>query len=273
MLKCLKESFNYTNKYIILATPLILFSLISSLYMVFSMNGNLISMLIAIILFFLMFSAFLAGWFYMTANVIRNGDREDPNSILKEFPAGVGEYMLSAMGLLFNTLVIMIIMTIVSYFIGMKLIGSIGISPDAFSKSLESVETLKAFLSSLTAIQLAKLNYWNLLIFCTMIFTYFLLLFYAPAIFFKTKNPFKALFVGIKDIFSRYFFKNVLVFLILFITYFVFSVLSTVFQANTILYFIFTLINFYYLVLAVIFLFNYYHTNYIKIGSNVDMTV
>ena len=273
MIKCFKESFNYTNKYIILATPLILFSLLSSLYLLFSLNGNLISMLIAVVLFFLMLSAFLSGWLYMTSNVIKNEDREDPNSLLKEFPSGVGEYMLPTIGMLFNTFIVITLIMVVSYIIGLKFIGSTGIAPDAFSKAMTSITALKTFVSSLSSEQLTKLNYWNLLIFFTMVFTYYVLMFYAPAVFFKTKNPFKGLFISIKDVLTRHFFKNILLFLILFTTYFVISVFSTIFQANAVLYFVFTLINFYYLVLAVLFLFNYYYTNYVKIGSNVDMTV
>ena len=65
MLNCIKESFNLTNKYIILATPLILFSLLSSLYILFSLGGNLVSLLIALILFILMLAAFVSGWSFM----------------------------------------------------------------------------------------------------------------------------------------------------------------------------------------------------------------
>ena len=89
MLNCLKESFKLTNKYIILATPLILFSLLSSLYILFSLGGNLISLIIAFILFTLMLSAFLSGWFFMIRECIKKTDNEDPNALIKFFPEGV----------------------------------------------------------------------------------------------------------------------------------------------------------------------------------------
>ena len=99
MKNCIKNSFNHTNKYIILATPLILFSLLSSLYLAFTAgSGKLLNMLIAIILFFLMFTAFIAGWFNMITVSLKNPDRENVNSLMSEFPAGVGEYMLPMMG-------------------------------------------------------------------------------------------------------------------------------------------------------------------------------
>lgn len=73
MLNCIKESFNLTNKYIILATPLILFSLLSSLYILFSLGGNLVSLLIALVLFILMLAAFISGWSFMLKPVYRSG--------------------------------------------------------------------------------------------------------------------------------------------------------------------------------------------------------
>ena len=51
MKKSFSEIFNTTNKYIILATPLILFSLFSSVYLAASATGKLINLLVAIILF------------------------------------------------------------------------------------------------------------------------------------------------------------------------------------------------------------------------------
>ena len=82
MLNCIKESFNLTNKYIILATPLILFSLLSSLYILFSLGGNLVSLLIALVLFILMLAAFISGWSFMLKNSVQEPERDDPNSCL-----------------------------------------------------------------------------------------------------------------------------------------------------------------------------------------------
>ena len=84
MLSYIKDSFQLTNKYIILATPLILFSLLSSLYILFSVGGNLLSLLIALVLFGLMVGAFLSGWFFMIKTCVSNPEQEDPNGLLKE---------------------------------------------------------------------------------------------------------------------------------------------------------------------------------------------
>ena len=271
MINCIKESFKLTNKYIILATPLILFSLLSSLYILFSVNGNLVSLVIAVVLFTLMLTAFLAGWFFMIKICVEKPDTDDdPNALIKEFPAGVGEYFLPALGLIFVMFVVSLIILAAAYFAGMKSIGQIGISAESFSKALESKEALKNFLGSLSEEQLFRLNAWNVLLFSSMSLTYFVIMLYSPVMFFKEKNPFKAYFISLKDLFSRKFFKTLGLYLILFISYFILSILTTVFGMNIIMHFIFTLINFYYLVFAGVLVFNYYYINFIRIGGNLD---
>ena len=269
MLSYIKDSFQLTNKYIILATPLILFSLLSSLYILFSVGGNLLSLLIALLLFGLMVGAFLSGWFFMIKTCVSKPEQEDPNVLLKEFPAGVGEYFLPVLGLMINTMVISVLLILVSYFVGMKLIGDIGITPEALTKGMESFAAMKTFLGSLTQEQIFKLNAWNMLLFFTMSVTYFLIMFYSPALFFKDKNPFKAYFVSLKDLFSKKIFTNFGLFLILFVSYFILSIFTTLFGANVIMHFIFTLINFYYLVFVAVMVYNYYYKNFVQINEVV----
>ena len=273
MLKIIRDSFNLTNKYIVLATPLILFSLLSSLYLAFSLKGNVLSMAFAVILFFLMTCAFLSGWFFMIAECVKTPDNSDPNEILKDFTEGVGEYFLQVIGMLAFSFCIGIILFFISYFIGMKLIGDTGISSAEFSAAMTSVDSLKTFLTSLSNEQLIKLNLWNILLFLTMSFTYFVIIFYSPAMFLKDKNAFTSLIAALKDLFSRHFFKNVFLFLFIFVVYSILSVLTTIFGINIFAHFIFTLANFYFFVFAVVLVYNYYYANFVKIGSNVDTRV
>ncbi|MBR1775742.1 hypothetical protein IJ750_01540 [bacterium] len=273
MLNIIRESFDLTNKYIILATPLILFSLISSLYLAFSLHGNIVSMAIAVILFFLMLGAFLSGWFYMILKCIKYPDTEEPNQVIKEFTEGVGEYFLPVLGMLIKTFFVAVILFIISYIAGMKLIGDTGISSTEISAALTSVESLKTFLLSLSNEQLIKINAWNILLFLTMSFTYFLIMFYSPAMFFKEKNPIKSFWIAIKDLFSRHFFKNLLLFIFIFIVYSIISILMTIFGENVFAHFILTLLNFYFFVFAVVLVYNYYYANFVKIGSNIDTRI
>ena len=253
MFNYIKNSYKITNKCIVLATPLILFSLLSSLYILFSTGGNAISITCALILFVLMLAAFLSGWFYMVKLCVNNPDMEDINSLFKEFPSGVGEFFLSVLGALFNIAVVVAVLFCISYFVGMKFIGSVGISAAAMVGVFDSVENLRSFLLSLSEEQLFRLNAWNLLLLVTMMF--------------------KAFWISLKDLFSRKFLSNVFLYSILFVSYFVLSILSSIFAMNVFTHFIFTIINFYYTVFVAVLLFNYYYNNFVKIGGMLDKEI
>lgn len=273
MIKSINESFKFSNKYLVLATPLILFSLFSGIYLVFSLHGNTLSMFFAVILFFMMLAAFASGWLYMIMIALKDDSREDPNSLIKEFPSGVGEYFLPVLGMVFNGIIVSGLVLFAGYLIGIKFIGDPGIAPQAFSKAMESAVNLKQFLLSLTKEQFIRLNLWNMLLLASVSFSYFIMMFYPPAIMFKSKNPFKAFFIALKDLFNRKFLKNLSLYIFIFSLYAVISILSAMLGNNIILHFIMTLVNFYYMMFTAVLILNYYYSNYIKIGSNIDTTV
>lgn len=271
----MKKVFELTNKYIILATPLILFSLISSIYIAISAHGALINLIIALVLFVLMTSAFIAGWFNMVKHAVLQPEREDANFLIKEFIPGVGEYFLPSLGAFVNIMFFSIIILLLTAFAGIKLIGDPGISSEALNAALQNQEALKAFLTSLTQEQLIKINAWNLILLGAMALTYFLEILYLPAMFFKNKNPFIAFFIGLKDLFSRKFFITLGIYLLIFVIYFVLSIFSALFMGNVILHFIITLANFYFITCASIGVFNYYYNNFVQtqIGQNIDTRI
>lgn len=273
MFKLIKESFCLTNKYIVLATPLILFSLISSLYILFSMRGNKIGLIISIILFFLMLGAFLSGWLYMITRCVKNSFAEDANQLIKEFPTGVGEYFLPALGMIATSFLLCLGLFIISILIGVKFIGDPQISQTAVSNSLSSIEAMRKFALSLTDEQLVKINLWNILMFGSMSLSYFLIMFYAPAMFMKNKNPIFAFGHSIKDLFSRKFFKNALLYIFISAVYLILSIFIAIWGENIIMHFIFTLTHFYFVVFAAVLIFNYYYKNFVRIGGNIDETV
>ena len=110
-------------------------------------------------------------------------------------------------------------------------------------------------------------------IFTTIAFSYFLIMFYPTALMFKTKNPLKAFFIGVKDLFSRKFFKNLSIFITLVVIYFVLSMLAAIFNNNIVLHFVFTILDFYCKVFVAVLIFDYYYSNYIKVGGNLDERV
>ena len=156
----MQKIINITNKYIILATPLILYSLFSTIYLSISASGNkFIGLLFAILLFSIMTGAFIAGWGNMIKVAVTCPEKEEPNSLLKEFPTGVGAYILSSMGALIVFLLIMIIGFISAYHIGMHFIGDPNIAPESLVGAFQNTNTLKVFLSSLTNEQLIMVMY------------------------------------------------------------------------------------------------------------------
>jgi hypothetical protein len=222
-----------------------------------------------------MTSAFLSGWCNMMKLALVRPDREDPNSLLKEFIPGVGEYFLSTSGLLLMMLVIMSVLSIISFFIGANLIGDPGVSAEALSKALQTPATLKSFVASLDVEQLNKINNWNMLVVGTMTLGYFLLFLYLPALFFNDKNPVKAYFISLKDLFSKKIFKTIGIFVLIFVLNFIVSIFSALFAGNAILHFVLTLLNFYFITAVGVGVFYYYYNNFVdtKLGQNVDVEV
>lgn len=271
----MKKVFELTNRYIILGTPLILFSLLSTIYLAISARGTVIHLLIAIILFALMSAAFIAGWFNMVKTAILEPDREDVNSLIKEFTPGVGEYFLSSLGVIFNVIIVSLVILVAASIIGMKVIGNPDISIEALNAAVQTPESLKVFLASLSKEQLVKINAWNLLLLGAMAFTYFIEILYLLAMFFKNKNPFISFFIGLKDLFSRKFFKTLGIFVLLFVVYSLISILSALFIRSVILHFIITLLNFYFITCASVGVFYYYHNNFVKaqLGQIIDKEV
>lgn len=272
----MQKIFNLTNKYIVLATPLILYSLFSSIYLATTMsNGQIINLLFAIILFTLMTGAFIAGWFNMIKIAISEENNEEPNAIIKYFPTGVGEYFLPALGSIFNMLLISVLLLVLSFFIGTHYIGDPGVSTEALSKAMQNTAELKTFIAGLNTEQLTKINNWNMLILGTLTLTYYLFFLYLPTLFYKSKNPFKAYFISLKDLFSKHIFKTTGIFLLIFVINIFISILSSLMGNNAFIHFVITLLNFYFVTAVGVGVFYYYHNSFIKpmLGQNIDVKI
>lgn len=273
MFNIIRDSFKITNNYIVIATPLILFSLFASIYLILSSGGNILSLTITAILSFLMLGAFLSGWLFMIKKAVTNPEEESRDRLIFEFPSGVGEYFLTVLGMILIIFLVSAGIIVIIALLGKKFIGDTGITYIQFSNAAANIESMKTFLTSLTPEQLSKLKEWNILITLGMIFNHFIIMFYSPVIFFKEKNPFKALFITIKDTLGRKIFKNIFLFFLIFVVYVILSVLSALIGGNLFLHFLSTLINFYYVTYVAVLVFNYYYSNFAKIGSNIDATV
>ena len=268
MLNLFKENIKITNDNIILATPLILFMWLSSLYISFSKGAvNSLPLLILTgITTLFMTSAFLAGWFYMVKKAVQlskqvfvlDTDKAKATlNLIKTIPTGIGKYFLSFVGQIIFSMVIFVITGIITYKLGMLLIGDVGIDPVQLKSVLSSSTEVRTFLDTLTIDQLIKLNNWNLLLMLTTGILSFLLMLWIPEILFQTKNPFTALFKSIAKIFKKPM-KSIKLFLFITVLNFGISFVSTFSMLNPFIYFVMMVMYFYFLVYLVVLIFTYY---------------
>ena len=269
----MKKIIELTNRYIIIATPLLLFLFILSLYFMVTMNNvQVIKILFGLILAFLMFVAFAAGWGNMIKSAVDEKNYDEPYLIIKDFAPGVGEFFLPVLGMVVFALLIFSASLTFIYFTGMHFIGDSGVSAEALSKAMASSDALKSFLLTLNPGQIVKLNLWNMLIFSTLTLVYFIMIFYSPALFYESKNPFKAFWLSIKHLFGKKFILNAGIYLLIFCVNFLLSILSAVFAKNNILSFGISLANFYFICCAAIGIFYYYNKNFVNLhlGNSID---
>ena len=274
----MQKVFNITNKYIILTTVLILYSLISNIYAVSFAIGNrvnIIGLVFAVILLTFMTAAFLSGWLKMVCSAIENKDADNTNSLIKIFPEGVGEYILSVLGSFIVMGLFIVIISFATFYAGNHFIGDPQIDITKFAKIGNNMAEVKTFLATLSPEQINKFAKWNQLILCSIVFSYFALFLYLPAIFYKNKNPFIAFFISIKNLLSRKLLKTLGVFILIFIANTTISVLTALFSSNAIISFIVTLTSFYILTASTVGLFSFYNNNFTdsQFGQNIDVHI
>lgn len=272
----MQKTISITNKYIILATPLILYTLFSSIYFVIAAgNGRIINIIFAIILFMLMTAAFMAGWFHMIRLALENRYNDEPNALIREFVPGVGEFFISSTGALLTIFIISTLILVGSFSLGSSLIGETGVSSEDLLKAMQNNANLKAFVSSLSFEQLNKLNQWNMLLLGTLTLIYYLFFLYLPTLFFQNKNPLKSFLISLKNLFSKKIFKTTAIFLLIYFLYSMISVFMAVLGSNAIMHFFLTLLNFYFVTASAVGIFYYFQINFVdtKVGQNVDVEI
>ena len=152
MIKLFKQAFGVTYNNIILATPLVLFMVLVSLYLGFSRNtvDTLPEMLLSLFTLWFMFGAFLAAWFYMVKKAVKNSksvyimDEDQVKAsfnLMKEIPTGIGSYFLSFLGFLVLFLIILVIWGAIVYNIGHFLIGGLNLDPSQMKEGLMELFT------------------------------------------------------------------------------------------------------------------------------------
>ena len=263
MEKAIKKSFDIIIKNSAVMQPLILFLLFILLFNSFMGMGILRSPLIALIfsiLSILLLSAFLSGWFYTikyAVDTYQKVDKNDPDYALKiglynietfkKFFSGGGEYFLPVL----LVVIIGIVCTDLITFAGQKLlhVSNLQFLSQQMNTNIQSVQELP----KITLSQFAFMLYLLVYVFVVR----FLTLFWMPALFYKTKNPFVSLFKSIKFLFKN-FLVSIGVYLFLFSIYAIFFVFIGISVFSIILQLICFVILIYLITFSIVFIFTIY---------------
>lgn len=257
--KIIKKSLRIFFENSAIMQPLLTFVLFLFVFLSFAgMNifYNNIFAFISVFLILSLFSAFLAGWFYMIKFGIDNFIEVDkteniyPNYIanynvetLKKFFLGVGEYFLPVLGVILLNIVI---------FTATIYIGQI-----TFDANYLQLLNSKIILNSSAELPKINMNQIMLLLYIDLVslVLHFIMLFWLPALFYKTKNPVVSLFVSIK-----YLFKNFLIsaglYCLLFASIIAFNIIFFISTLFPLLLFIVLIIFLYYLAFVFILIFS-----------------
>lgn len=277
MSKLLKDSVKTTNDNIILAIPLVVFMWIVGLYLGYSRLSadSIPEFALAIVTLLFMLGAFLSGWFYMVRAAVQvskkvyvlDEDRAKATmGLFKEFPAGIGHYFLSFIGMAVLFLVIFIVLGMVIYQVGTYFLGDLQLSQLQIKQILGSPEDMKLFVDSLSENQLIQLFYWNLLFMIGSAVVSYLTILWVPEVVNGVRNPLVALFRSIKKV-LKYPVSSFKLFLFIGVTNFLVSFISTFAMYNPLTYLLMMIIYFYYLVYIIVLLFTYYDRKFVEANA------
>lgn len=268
MRKIIKNSFNIIYSNIILVTLLLLFFLIISAYVVVS--GKSINTIFTSILFyltfFLMISAFIAGWFNTIKQAIFNFKQSKKNiPLMSHFTSGVADYIIPYSKLILLLIIFLNIFMALIYYTGIKIIGPINIPFNELINSSNSYALMQEFVNSLSKEQIINIfNWYTFTIIAIHIFCLFTL-FWPIEIMYSSKKVIKSLFESIINLFKYP--KSILLFVCISIINFIMMIFYSLSMFNDILYAVMTIIYFYFITCIFVLLFVYYDE---KIKSNSD---
>ncbi len=268
MFKLFKNAYKTTNEGIILATPLVLFMWIVTIYLSFAKGvvDTIPEAISAFITLLCMLGAFCSGWFFMVKKTIEISQKEfilDEDrakatlNLIKTIPSGIGKYFLAFIGMALIFLILFGLFDILVYKIGIHYIGKIDFSAVQLKNAMASPQEMKVFLDSLSETQLLKLSQWNLLFMGATSFITFIFMLWIPEIIYKTLNPLIALFKSIKKVFIK-FPKSLGLFLYITFLNLVISFASTFAMLNIFIYMIMMIAYFYFMVYIIVLIFLYY---------------
>ena len=257
MEKVIKKSFRILFENSALMQPVILFTLFVFIFLSFAgfkISANSLYAIISMGMLLFAFTAFLSGWLYMITFGIEKYIEFDKNETnypqyianynietVKKFFTGVGEYFLPVLGVILINIIL---------FAAMIYIGQI-IFNTSYITLLQTKITIGTELPKISLNQLMLLLYIDLV----SILLHFIMLFWLPTLFYKTKNPVISFFISIKYVFKN-FLISLGVYFILFSGLILFNILFFISSALPLLPLIVLIIFLYYITFASILIFS-----------------
>lgn len=268
MIKILKETFAILNKNLWL---LFLFMTISYIGLVYfsvlrATAHNTTQITIGIVTLLFIVVAGVAGFFHTlrsTVDAEMTNDETPRLELLKSFPKGVSEYFLPAFGIIVIYLIITTLVFSAAMLIGKNLIGTFSFTPEELGKAMGSVEALAEFQKNVSPEDLLKLSKWHLLYLTLSSILTYLLIYWLPETFYKTKNSVLSLWRAVKKVVL-----NPLITLQLLITLVLINIITSVimalFMPIPVLTFLVYFVYFYGLLYILILTFNFYRNKFVE---------
>ncbi len=246
MRELLKKSLDFANKNIVLACALVIFSIVTSVYLAVSQSlaGGVMSQ--SLVLYMLAAIAFFSGFFNQITALLKGDGAK------MKFLEGVGEYFLPMSGICLISLVLYGFTGVLSSIITVKIYGGIEAVMAAMNKMLAVVQTGGAEAASIDNATLQIVLTMLLILWAFWGLLSFVLLYWVPVLYLEGKrNIFISLISALKFLFKN-FGKSLLIFVIAVFFVAVISILSAVASSIVLLEVIFSMLNYY---VAVVFIF------------------
>lgn len=201
MIKILKETFVILNKNLWL---LFLFMIISYIGLVYfsvlrASADTIVQISVGVITLLFIVVAGVAGFFHTLRATVDSNEAQG-YELVKNFPKGVSEYFLPALGIIVIYLIITFVCFSGAMLLGKNIIGTFSFSPEDLAKAMSSVEALSEFQKHVTPEDVLKLSQWHLLYLVISSILTYLLIYWLPETFYKTKNSFLSLWCALKKV-------------------------------------------------------------------------
>lgn len=267
MIKILKETFAILNKNLWL---LFLFMTISYIGLVYfsvlrASANTAVQITVGLVTLLFIVVAGVAGFFHTmrtTVDAEMSNEATPRFELIKNFPKGVSDYFLSSFGVIVIYLVITFIVFSGAMMIGKNLIGTFSFSPEDLAKAMSSVEALAEFQKNIPPEDFVKLSKWHLLYLLISSIVTYVMIYWLPETFYKTKNPFVSLFRAVKKVVLNPF-KTLQLFVTIVLINIVTSLIMALIMPIPILMFLVYFVYFYGFLYILLLTFNFYRNNFV----------